>query len=328
MRPLVSVIVPNYNHERFLTDRLDCIYNQTVQDFEVILLDDCSSDGSISILKRYASHKKTTHYLVNNLSPKGTFIQWEKGIELAQGSFIWIAESDDSCQPEFLENLIVPLLNDDSIGLSFCQSKRMNADGEITGNWLTHTQDYNNNIFVDDFILNGTYFIERYLIHKNVIPNVSAVLFRSKSLKEILPLIQKPFFRYNADWFYYIQILIHYKVAFISLSLNNFRYHDNSVISRLVGESGVFRLLEMELQGRKYIRKYIKSTVSDWSKIHLQSKKADKKILLSTTKRQFDQGNYFKLALFFLGRPPAMIVALKQVLKKFLKSKYDTRTDL
>ena len=311
MTPLVSVIVPNYNHAKFLTERLDSIYNQTIQDFEVILLDDCSSDESISILKRYASHKKTTHYLVNDQNPRGTFNQWEKGIELAQGSFIWIAESDDSCHIEFLEKLIAPLLKDDAIGLSFSQSKRMNTEGEITGNWITHTQDYNNNIFVNDFILNGTQFIEHYLISKNVIPNVSAVLFRSKSIKGILPLVQKSFFKYNADWFYYIQILIHHKIAFISLSLNNFRYHDNSVISRANDESGMLGVLEMELQGRKFMREFIKTTlVSNRRKINFQSKKGDKKIIRSIIKSLLNQHNYFELVLFFLKRPGAVIIAL------------------
>ena len=51
---LVSIIVPNYNHARYLKERLDSIYNQTYRHFEVILLDDCSTDGSVEVLKEYA----------------------------------------------------------------------------------------------------------------------------------------------------------------------------------------------------------------------------------------------------------------------------------
>ena len=50
--PTVSVIIPNYNHARFLQQRIDSVLNQTFQDFELILLDDCSTDGSRSILAR------------------------------------------------------------------------------------------------------------------------------------------------------------------------------------------------------------------------------------------------------------------------------------
>ena len=53
--PLVSVIVPNYNHAPYLRQRLDSIFNQTFHDFEVIILDDCSTDNSIEIIEEYMS---------------------------------------------------------------------------------------------------------------------------------------------------------------------------------------------------------------------------------------------------------------------------------
>jgi glycosyltransferase involved in cell wall biosynthesis len=56
----VSVIVPNYNHAKYLPRRLDSIFNQTFQDFEVILLDDCSTDNSLSIPGEYVKHPKVS----------------------------------------------------------------------------------------------------------------------------------------------------------------------------------------------------------------------------------------------------------------------------
>ncbi len=60
--PKVSVIMPNYNHARFLPKRLESIFNQTFRDYEVILLDDCSSDNSLEILRQYAYNPSVTFY--------------------------------------------------------------------------------------------------------------------------------------------------------------------------------------------------------------------------------------------------------------------------
>ncbi|HTU34206.1 MAG TPA: glycosyltransferase, partial [Candidatus Acidoferrum sp.] len=56
--PTVSVVVPNYNHARFLRQRIDTIFGQTYEDFEVILLDDYSSDDSRAILSDYACNPR------------------------------------------------------------------------------------------------------------------------------------------------------------------------------------------------------------------------------------------------------------------------------
>lgn len=99
--PTVSIIVPNYNHSKYLNQRLDSILNQTYQDFEVILLDDVSSDNSVEILQAYSKHPKVSHLIVNEQNSGNTFKQWQKGIALAKGTFVWIAESDDFCEPHF-----------------------------------------------------------------------------------------------------------------------------------------------------------------------------------------------------------------------------------
>lgn len=258
MNPEVSIIVPNYNHAYFLEQRLQSIFNQTFQDFEVILLDDCSTDHSVEILKKYAKKNSVSHCVFNETNSGSTFVQWNKGISLAKGNYIWIAETDDFCDNYFLEKLLVPFKKDIEVELSYCQSHRVNEKNIITGNWITHTKDFNDGFFDDDFIIAGNMFIERYLIHKNVIPNVSAVLFKRQGLEKISPLVFKPFMKYNADWFYYIQVVSNAKLSFISESLNSFRYHKTSVIAKADGESGRMKILNMELKIRAFILKFLK----------------------------------------------------------------------
>ena len=82
--PKVSVIVPNYNHAPYLKRRIDSILNQTYQDFELILLDDCSTDNSAEVLNEYASNPKVSHVVINEINSGSTFKQWDKGFALAK----------------------------------------------------------------------------------------------------------------------------------------------------------------------------------------------------------------------------------------------------
>ena len=104
--PLVSVIIPNYNHAKFLKERIESVLNQTYKNFEIIILDDKSTDDSVGIIKQYADNNYVKHILINEKNSGSPFRQWLKGFELAKGELIWIAESDDSCENSFLYTLV------------------------------------------------------------------------------------------------------------------------------------------------------------------------------------------------------------------------------
>lgn len=83
--PFVSVIVPNYNHARYLEQRLDTVFNQTYQNFEVIILDDKSTDNSLEVINRYKDNPHLSQIVVNEQNTGSPFKQWDKGINLAKG---------------------------------------------------------------------------------------------------------------------------------------------------------------------------------------------------------------------------------------------------
>ena len=93
--PVVSVIIPNYNYALYLKKRIESILNQTYTDYELILLDDASTDNSVEILEKYKDNPHVSHILVNEKNSGSPFQQWAKGISLARGKWIWIAEADD-----------------------------------------------------------------------------------------------------------------------------------------------------------------------------------------------------------------------------------------
>lgn len=254
LTPLISIIVPNYNHEKFLQQRLDSVFNQTYPNFEVILLDDCSTDSSREILLQYSNHANVSHCVFNDKNTGNTFEQWNKGIALAKGEFIWIAETDDFSANTFLEVVSKPLIKNGDLSVSYCQSNRVNENGIITGNWKTHTDDLDPKQFRKDFIMDGPTFIERFLIYKNVIPNASGVLLRKNKLIEIGNLELDPFLRYCGDWFIYFKLLVNNKVAFSPKNLNNFRHHTDSVIAK-ASDDGILNANNViEIQLRKKMK--------------------------------------------------------------------------
>lgn len=298
-KPLVSVIVPNYNYAKFLNKRLDSIFNQSYSNIEVILLDDCSTDNSAEILKSFEDHHRVSHYLRNTVNSGSPFLQWNKGISMATGDYIWIAESDDFCDIHFLEKLVLILNKDEEISIAYSQSYRVNEENEINGTWLFYTNGFDQEPFKTGFIMEGSDFIEKYLIHKNVIPNVSAVAFRKKNLQEIFPLKIDGALKYNADWFYYIQLLGKSKVGFTSEPLNYFRYHSKSVISTAGKHNNNLSILWRELAGRKLMLKILKDyQIKNFNKIKKEWEKGNKSryaTIFFQSHKDKDWGTFFKI---------------------------------
>lgn len=325
---LITVIVPNYNHEKFLKQRLESIFNQTYTDFEVILLDDCSSDNSKVILLEYSKHPKVSQYVFNEVNSGNTFQQWAKGISLAKGEFIWIAESDDYCDLNFLEVLIQPLLNDKEVALAYCQSNRVNEFNQITGAWLDHTQGLNRGfVFLDNFTMEGSEFIQDFLIYKNVIPNASAVLFRRDKLiiKEHLNI--DSYFRYCGDWIFYFRLLINNKVAFASQAINNFRYHSDSVIANATQKINYIEIINIDFKMREDMMRYLsKFEVGNVKQIKVNNRNRIKELLYEQALLYYRAGNKFK-TFILLSRHPDIFFKkyhfrkkVNQVIKRVFKS--------
>ena len=221
--PKISVIVPNYNHAPYLRQRIDSILHQTYQDFELILLDDCSTDNSRDILLEYQSHPKVTHCLFNEQNSSSTFKQWEKGIELAQGEFIWIAESDDWADTTFLEKIITGIGTSNTIGLAYTASKLINSGGEVT----FENKEQNSHELIE---YKGIQFISEKLLTSNAIWNASMMVFKKDLFYKLNDNSFKQM-KYCGDWFLYVQLFQHTNVLEIKQTLNNYRIHSNNVSS-------------------------------------------------------------------------------------------------
>jgi glycosyltransferase involved in cell wall biosynthesis len=174
---LVSVIIPNYNHSEFLHQRIMSVLNQTYPYFEVIILDDCSIDNSREIIESYKSNEKIAHIVYNSENSGSTFLQWEKGISLSKGEYIWIAESDDWCELNFLENLLTGFQMNKNCVLSFSDSITIFTDKRI----LYST--FKNGNFAK--LWDGNEFVISNMLARNSLCNASMIVFKKSILKQI-----------------------------------------------------------------------------------------------------------------------------------------------
>jgi len=237
----VSVIIPNYNHAPYLRQRIDSLLNQTYQDFELILLDDSSTDNSQKILEEYKQNPKVSHCVLNEKNSGSTFLQWNRGVELAQGDYIWIAESDDWAEPELLETLCALLDNQPKVGLAYCNTA-IYRDVKCIGDFASVKKNkFSLTRWDTDYCISGNKEIEEALLWDCTINNASAVLMRKKILQTILPDLNK--FRYSGDWFCYLQFAAVSDIAYSHNVLNNYRDH----VSNISKHAGYDYLVELFL---------------------------------------------------------------------------------
>ncbi len=218
----ISVIVPNYNHVRHLDDRFASILDQRLRPDEIIFLDDGSSDGSLAIARAWQARSPIHFAIAENVSNSGSpFKQWAKGIESAAGDLVWIAESDDSSCPRFLERMAAAFVDPD-IAVAYCDSEVIGTDGEIlSSTYRFYTDPLSETKWLAGYIETGPREIAEALAIKNTIPNVSAVLFRRRELNEGLSAAKG--FRYCGDWAIYVACLRKRKIAFCPHALNKHR---------------------------------------------------------------------------------------------------------
>lgn len=231
--PKVSVIVPCFNHKTYLGKRMSSILNQTYQDFELILLDDCSTDGSRELLLSYRNNPHVTHVKLNSENTGKPFMQWEKGIRLAKGDYIWIAESDDCADPEFL-SVTVPLL-DSHPEARLCLTGSFIVDGY---DCFIPSEKYGFDKWKDDgrfYSFTSADYLATHMLEVNSVYNASMVLFRREGCLDGI----EPHFRdmrYCGDWLFWVEQIRKGGVIEVHRKLNYFRKHGTNTTAKGANE--------------------------------------------------------------------------------------------
>ena len=229
--PLITVILPNYNHAPFLEERLQSILNQTYSNFELIILDDASTDESLLKIEKYREHNKVSHVIINNKNTGSPFVQWKKGLELARGNYIWIAESDDNCELNFLETQ-VQSLNESSVSIAKTLSFDSNGiKGEVQHPVYREKSKVINN---------------EQILYCPIL-NVSSILFKAPKKGELAK-SQFSKFKLIGDRVFYFEFFQHKKVARNCNTTSFFRKEDEG-------------LSNLKSKGLEYLKEYFEEHV-------------------------------------------------------------------
>ena len=221
-KPTVSVILPNYCHSVFLDERIISILNQSYNNFELIILDDCSPDEGASrrVIEKYQNDPHISHVIFNDTNSGSTFKQWDLGLRLAKGELIWIAESDDACSPLLLESLVSEFSKYPNTVMAYTTSCYYDVNGNISIIRRNRRDEH----------YKGKDFIKKYMLHGNSVRNASSCVF----LKDVAMSISREFSKYKGagDRLFWIFIAERGGVSVVNKGLNYFRQHGTNTTSK------------------------------------------------------------------------------------------------
>lgn len=214
--PLVSVIIPNYCHAKYLDQRIQSVLNQTYQNFEVIILDDCSPDDGASraVIEKYRGNPHVSHIVYNTENSGSPYKQWHKGASLSKGELLWIAESDDYAKNDFIDCLIPMFERNKGISVAFCRTIEFDEKGMIGPAYPLDIQEG---------VYDGKEFIRRWCILKAGIVNASCAIFTRNAFNDISDIYTT--FKGAADKLFWVEIAECGDVAFVEKPNNYFRQH-------------------------------------------------------------------------------------------------------
>jgi O-antigen biosynthesis protein len=226
-RPKVSVVIPNYNYARYLPARIESVLKQTYRPYEIIFLDDRSTDDSVKVARELLSKSDIPYRIVENEVNRGCYAQWLAGIGLCKGDIVWIAGAEDECEPRLLEKL-VPGFRDQDVVLAYCQSRRIDGNGSvITPDYLDHTDSINRTKWHSSYVRKGEDEIRDTLAIKNTIPNASGVLMRRPNLEAVKGRLTQH--KNAGDWLTYVHLLEGGSIYFCPEVLNSHRVHGHGL---------------------------------------------------------------------------------------------------
>ncbi|MDK9694685.1 MAG: glycosyltransferase, partial [Sulfurimonas sp.] len=260
-KPSVSVIVPFYNHESFIEERLDSILTQDIKDIEIIALDDCSSDASVARVQNYLTDSRIQLYL-NKHNSGSPFKQWKKGIDIAKSDIVWIAEGDDSCSENFLSKLL-PYFDDSLINIVSAKTEMINENGDIQ---LDAFKPYFDKAypkkFDSSYIKTGIKEVNEQLGAMCTLVNASGLLIRRSSFGETLNEAQN--FKMCGDWLIYLECLKNGKIAYDIDATNYFRRHSASQVKKVEGTDVYFN-------ERRLITEYVFSNFTTTKQLRMKA---------------------------------------------------------
>ena len=231
----ISVVVPNYNYEMFLMERIYSILYQTEKIGELILLDDCSKDNSRKLIDDIVENIKDyipVRKVYNEENTGIAFKQWQKGFNLAKGDYVWIAEADDYCDKHLIKALVKKIKKDKDIVISYADTSFIDKEGKIFLKSIEPEIDIRKTKhWKHSYINKGTDELNNYTFLNCTIANVSSALIKKGNYDAFFEKATQ--YRQSGDWVLYAHLMTLGDVAYVNKPLNNYRVHGSNITSTM-----------------------------------------------------------------------------------------------
>jgi glycosyltransferase involved in cell wall biosynthesis len=266
--PSVSFVVPCYKFANLLPECIKSILAQTYQDFEVIIMDNCSPDNTQEVAQSFRDPRLK---YIRNESNIGHLRNFNKGITMSRGKYVLLVHADDFLvHSHMLQRFVDVMERNPQVGYVFCRAV------ELNGSELTFT-----NCGTEDRIWKGTAFL-RQLVRYNCIV-MSSVMVRRDCYEKIgLFPLDLP---YACDWYLWSVFALRHAVAYVSEPMVCWRIHEESLSTaflrgdqpvRIVDELNVLSRVayEAELAGIPSLRRLCNASIANRTVRELMSRSA------------------------------------------------------
>lgn len=212
---MVSVIMPVYNGEKYIRSAIDSVLNQTLQDFELIIINDGSIDNTESIVKGYKD-KRIKYYYQNNMGPG---LARNFGMSLAKGEFISFIDSDDMYLKNKLKEQTNVLKNNKNFDIVYCDIEIMDVNEEHIS------------YIKDEFEYTKKEDICAYMLFRQIIPAPASIMIRTECYKKGCKYGGNSFMA--EDYEFLLNLSQNFEFYYLPLVLYKYRKHKFNLTNRL-----------------------------------------------------------------------------------------------
>lgn len=233
-RPKVSVLLQTYNQAPYLKRAVDSLLAQTFEDFDLLIVDDCSSDATQGVLRRYLGTPRVT--VLRNPENLGQHPSINLRLEQLDGEFLLFASGDDVYLPQLLETQVEAFNRCPKASLVHVNGYIIDESGEREGLISEWYSGQARALLSRDFCMTGEKYFE-LLLRTNLVASHSTAMVRRSSLRQVGRFDDR--LAQVGDWDMWMRLALHGDVAYLSHPLVCWRRHESSasVTMRAVGRS-------------------------------------------------------------------------------------------
>lgn len=212
-QPLVSVIVPCYNMERFISDTIDSVVRQTYPHWELLIVDDASTDGTVGVVQKHCAQDNRIQLVVKP-QHSGIADTRNQCLKMAKGRFLAFLDADDLWHPEKLEQQL-QFMTERNVGFSYSSYDCVDEDGNPTGKTIKAAGNLDYNAYLHNTIIGcSTVMLDTEKVGTVVVPNFRT----SEDAATWLNILRKGFIAYAIK-----QPLTSYRIRQHSASSNKLK---------------------------------------------------------------------------------------------------------